>query len=275
MPKFLSTEYFEGLANQYLVPFAINIAIALVVFVVGRMIARGLVRLVDRLMERANVDASLRKFLRSLGYALLMMIVVIAALERLGVKTTAAIAVLGAAGLAVGLALQGSLGNFASGVMLIIFKPFRVGDFVVMAGQSGVVESIEIFNTVITTTDNRRIIIPNGQITSGVIENVTANDTRRVDMVFGIGYGDDIGKARDIIREVLAADPRILKDPEPVVAVSELGDSSVNFVVRPWCKTTDYWAVMFDAKENIKREFDKQGVSIPFPQRDVHLHNVA
>jgi small conductance mechanosensitive channel len=275
MPEFLSVEYLQALATEYLVPFVINMALALVVFVVGRIVARAVVRLIDRLMERSKVDASLRKFLGSLSYALLLVIVVIATLERLGVQTTAAVAVLGAAGLAIGLALQGSLGNFASGVMLIVFKPFRVGDVVQVAGQIGTVNAIDIFNTEITTADNRKIIVPNGQVTGGIIENITAHDTRRIDMVFGVGYGDDIEKARKLILGVLQADPRVLAEPVPLVAVAELADSSVNFFVRPWCATTDYWSLKFALTERIKQQFDDNGVTIPFPQRDVHLHQAA
>ena len=270
-----SVEYAEHLADAYAVPFAINLVLAALVFFVGRIIARALERFAGRLFERANMDRSLSNFLCDLIYALLLMIVIIAAFERLGVKTTAAIAVLGAAGLAIGLALQGSLGNFASGVMLIFFKPYAVGDVVTVAGSTGTVESIQIFTTVLLTADNQKIIIPNGQITSDSITNITALETRRVDLVFGIGYGDDIAKARGIIESVINADERILKDPAPVIAVNELGDNSVNFVVRPWCKTSDYWAVRWSVIEQVKIAFDANGISIPFPQRDVHIHQAA
>jgi small conductance mechanosensitive channel len=270
-----SVEYAEHLADAYAVPFAINLVLAALVFFVGRIIARALERFAGRLFERANMDRSLSNFLCDLIYALLLMIVIIAAFERLGVKTTAAIAVLGAAGLAIGLALQGSLGNFAPGVMLIFFKPYAVGDVVTVAGSTGTVESIQIFTTVLLTADNQKIIIPNGQITSDSITNITALETRRVDLVFGIGYGDDIVKARGIIESVINADERILKDPAPVIAVNELGDNSVNFVVRPWCKTSDYWAVRWSVIEQVKIAFDANGISIPFPQRDVHIHQAA
>jgi small conductance mechanosensitive channel len=185
------------------------------------------------------------------------------------------VAIIGAAGLAVAFALQGALGNFASGVMLIMFRPFKVGDFVEAAGTMGVISEVQVFATVLTTPDNKKIIVPNGAITSGNIVNYSANDTRRIDLVFGIGYEDDMKKAKGIIEEVLKKDDRILDDPAPKIALLELADSSVNFAVRPWVKTEDYWNVYFDLNETIKREFDEKGVSIPFPQRDIHVHQVA
>ena len=270
-----SIQYLKSLGETYAVPFVIHLVLAALVFFIGRAAARALVRLVGRLMIRSKVDDSLRKFLGSVIYSILLMIVVIASLQQLGVETTAAIAVLGAAGLAVGLALQGSLGNFASGVMVITFKPYKVGDIVRTAGEIGKVEEIQIFNTVLVTPDNRKIIVPNGSITSGVIENITANPTRRVDMVFGIGYGDDIKKAREVMAKIIADHPKVLAEPAPQIALSELADSSVNFVVRPWCNTADYWDVKFDLTEQIKEAFDASGISIPFPQRDVHLFQQA
>ena len=268
---FFSVEYLEKLVHQYLVPFAINLLIAILVFYIGRAIARLIVRVLGNVAQRSKVDESLTKFLLDLAYGLLMAVVFIAVLERLGIKTTAAVAILGAMGLAVGFAMQGSLGNFASGVMIIIFKPYKVGDVVSVAGHTGKVDSIQVFNTVLVTPDNRRIMIPNGQVTSGSIENITALDTRRVDIVFGIGYDDDIKKAKEMIEGILESDSRILPEPAPQVAVSELGDNSVNFVVRPWCKTGDYWGVMFDTLERLKQAADENGISIPYPQRDVHL----
>jgi small conductance mechanosensitive channel len=240
---------------------------AAAILIIGRIavaIAGGIVK---RLMNRANSDATLSKFVVSL--------VVVAAVSALGIQTASFIAVLGAVGLAIGFALQGSLSNFAAGVMLIIFRPIRVGDYVEAGGTAGTVEEIHIFNTYMKSPDNRKIIVPNSKISSDTITNYSAHETRRIDLVFGIGYGDDIKKARDIINEVIAADDRVLSDPAPTVAVSELADSSVNFVVRPWVKTADYWAVRFDLTENVKLAFDRQGVSIPFPQRDVHLFQEA
>jgi len=226
----------------------------------------------DRLAKRSKVDESLRKFLLDLAYGLLMAIVIIAALERLGVKTTAAIAILGALGLAIGFALQGSLGNFASGVLIISFKPYKVGDLVEVSGHVGVVDEIKVFNTVLRTPDNIEILVPNGQVTGGTIKNMSVRGTRRIDLTFGIGYDDDIKKAKAMIEKVLSEDSRILSEPTYQVAVSNLGDSSVDFVVRPWVKTEDYWAVRFDTVEKLKLEADAQGISIPFPQRDVHMY---
>jgi small conductance mechanosensitive channel len=203
-----------------------------------------------------------------------MVFVIIAAINTLGVQTTSFIAVIGAAGLAIGFALQGSLANFASGVMLIIFRPFKAGDFVEAGGTSGAVEAIHIFNTVLKTPDNKKVIIPNSKVTGDNIVNYSAKDTRRVDLVFGIGYEDDIRKAKQTLEQIVASDERVLKDPAPTIAVSELGDSSVNFVVRPWVNTADYWSVYFDLTEKVKLTFDDQGISIPFPQTDVHLHKV-
>jgi small conductance mechanosensitive channel len=201
--------------------------------------------------------------------------VFIAALSTLGFETTSFIAVIGAAGLAIGFALQGSLANFASGVMLIIFRPFSVGNFVEAGGQSGSVEEIRIFSTVLKTPDNKMVIIPNSKITGDNIVNYSAKDQRRIDMVFGIGYGDDLQRAKQILERIIAEDSRILDDPAVTIGVLELGDSSVNFAVRPWVKTADYWAVYFDLMEKVKLTFDREGISIPFPQRDVHLFQAA
>jgi len=273
--EFFSAENLQRYAETYVLPFAIHLLAALAVFIIGRAIARALTRTVVRLCERSKVDVSLGKFLSDMLYALMLALVVLAALDQVGVPTTSAVAIVGAAGLAVGFALQSSLGNFASGVMLLIFKPYRVGDVVNVAGQIGKVEVIKIFNTVLHTPDNRQIIIPNGSITSGSIENLSALGTRRIDLVFGIGYGDDLKKAKDILNKLVADDARILADPAPQVALSELADSSVNFVVRPWVKTADYWDVRFDLTEKVKLTFDAQGISIPFPQSDVHVHQKA
>ena len=265
----------EKMIDVYVIPWSINIALALVVFVVGRLISKGLVKVLEGLLVRAKVDSMLVDFIGSIAGAALFLFVIIASLDMLGVNTTSLIAMLGAAGLAVGLALQGSLQNFASGVLLIIFRPFVVGNVIDAGGVVGKVEKITIFNTVMLTPDNREIIVPNGSIYGGTITNISARDTRRIDMVFGIGYGDDIKKARDIMMQTLESDERILKDPAPQVAVSELADSSVNFVVRPWVNAADYWDVKFELTEKIKLAFDEQGVSIPFPQMDVHMDQAA
>lgn len=254
--------------------YGVKVLAAVVILILGRIAVGIVAGVVRRLMKRVNDDETLVKFVVSLTRILLMAFVILAALDQLGIETTSLIAILGAAGLAVGLALQGSLGNFASGVMLIIFRPFKVGDYVEAGGTSGVVESVQIFNTVMKTPDNKLVIVPNGQITGGTITNYSAKDTRRIDMVFGIGYDDDIKKAKGILEQMLRDDERILTDPAPTVGVLELGDSSVNFAVRPWVKTADYWAVFFDFHEKVKLTFDEQSISIPYPQQDVHMHQV-
>ncbi len=260
-----------ALIDTYVIPWGLNILFAIIIFVVGKYLAGAITRLVKKLMGKAHMDAILVNFIGSIIKTVLLLFVVIAALDQLGVNTTSLIALIGAAGLAIGLALQGSLQNLASGVMLIVFRPFKDGDFVEAGGTMGVVEEIGIFTTKMRTGDNKEVIVPNGQIFGGIITNYSARDTRRVDMVFGIGYGDDIRKAKEVITGIIEADERILKDPAPLVAVAELGDSSVNFNVRPWVKSSDYWSVYFDLNEKIKNAFDDNGISIPFPQMDVHL----
>ncbi|RMH36538.1 MAG: mechanosensitive ion channel family protein [Deltaproteobacteria bacterium] len=267
-------ETVRSIASDYLLPFAVNLAVAAGIFVVGRWVARAVVRAVDRVLE-PRVEPALRKFLCDLCYALFVTMVVIAALERVGVETTAAIAVLGAAGLAVGFALQGSLGHFAAGVMIMLFKPYRVGDVVSVAGHTGKVDAIQIFNTVLVTGDNRQILVPNGEIVGGTIENLTVRGTRRIDLVFGVGYDDDLQKVREILLRVVTSDPRVLADPAPQIAVAELADSAVNWVCRPWVNADDYWSVRFDLVERVKAEFDAAGISFPYPQRDVHIHPAA
>ncbi len=258
--------------STYVIPWSINIIFAIVIFIVGRWVVKIVVNLIKKALTRAKMDVILVNFVSSIISTLLLLFVIIAALNQLGVNTTSLIALLGAAGLAIGLALQGSLQNFASGVMLIVFRPFKDGDFVEAAGTSGVVEKISIFTTVMRTPDNREIIIPNGSIYSGTITNYSARSTRRVDMVFGIGYGDDIKKAKEVLSKLIESDERILKDPAPQVAVGELADSSVNFIVRPWVNAADYWPVKLDFTENVKLAFDENDISIPFPQMDVHLN---
>lgn len=250
----------------------LNVLIAIGIFIVGRIVAKSLSRLAFRMLGRASVEDTLSAFLRNIIYYTLLAAVVIAALGQAGLNITSFLAVLGAAGLAVGLALKDSLSNFAAGVMLIMLKFFKKGDYVTVAGESGTVKTINIFNTMLTTPDNRQIIVPNSSVLSGTIVNVTANDTRRVDMVFGIGYDDDLLKAKQILQRIISEEPRILNDPAPQIEVSELADSSVNFVVRPWCKTCDYWGVFFGITEKVKLIFDQEGISIPFPQTDVHLY---
>lgn len=257
--------------QEWLVFYGLKVVASVVILVLGR-IAAGIVRRVFRnVMDKGKVEPTLSSFVCSVVYVGIMAFVVIAALGQLGVQTASFIAVLGAAGLAIGLALQGSLANFASGVLLVIFKPVKVGDFVEAAGAAGVVEEIGIFTTVLKSPDNKTIIIPNAQVTGGSIINHTASETRRVDLVAGVSYRDDLDLVRKTLEGVLAAEPRILKNPAPQIAVGELGESSVNFVVRPWVKTSDYWSVLFALQEAIKKSFDANGISIPFPQRDLHL----
>ncbi len=251
--------------------YGMKIIAAIVILIVGRMAVGFISRLTKRMMAKSKADETLTRFLVSLTRIALLTFVVIAALNSLGVQTASFIAVIGAAGLAVGLALQGSLANFASGVLLIIFRPLKRGDLVEAGGSLGVVREIHIFNTILKSLDNKRIIIPNSKVTGDSIVNYTAEGMLRVDMVFGISYGDDLLKAKQILIELVGADERILADPPPTVAVSELGDSSVNFVVRPYVKPEDYWGVFFDLTEKVKLTFDERSVSIPFPQHDVHL----
>ena len=263
------------IGSGLIMTWALRIVGALAILVIGNWLAKKIANLFVKMMERNNVDITLTKFLKNIVYYALLTAVVIAAAQELGINTASFLAVVGAAGLAVGLALKDSLANFSAGVMLILFRPFKVGDAVTVAGETGAVEEITIFNTVMNTFDNQRKIIPNGLITTGTITNITANDTRRVDMVFGISYDDDIKKAEQLLNEIVKAEPNVLTDPAPTVAVAELADSSVNFVVRPWVKTTDYWTVKFALTEKIKLAFDEQGISIPFPQQDVHMHQVV
>lgn len=264
-------EEFMAKLPEYLVTYGLRIIAAVLIFLVGRWVARLASRLVEKVMIKANVEPALAKFLRNICYFLILGFVIIAAIDKIGVQTTSLVAIIGAAGLAIGFALQGSLSNFAAGVMILIFKPFKAGDFVEAAGTLGSVVEVRIFNTILNHPDNRRIIIPNAQVTADKITNFTAIDKRRVDMVFGISYGDDIKKAKDVLMGILDSDPRVLKDPQPVVAVSELGDSSVNLVVRPWTKPADYWGVFFDTTEKGKVALETAGLTIPFPQRDIHM----
>lgn len=251
--------------------FLITLAIALVIFIIGKWIARKITNLVKRGMAKSNMDETLVSFLGNGVYMILMVCVILVTLDFVGVKTTSFVAILGAAGLAVGLALQGSLANFASGVLIIMFRPFKKGDAVDGGGVFGIVEEITILTTNMRTPDNKVIIIPNSEIMGGAITNFSTKPTRRVDMVFGCGYDDDIRQAKQVLEAILEKDERVLKDPAYTVAVNELADSSVNFVVRPWVNAADYWSVFFDTHEAVKLEFDAAGLSIPYPQSDVHM----
>lgn len=271
----------ENLSNlgdtgiTFLTTYGPKIVLAIVTLMIGLWIVKLIGKLINKALMKSNVDVSLQRFLSSLVTVLLKIMVLISVISMLGVETTSFVALIGAAGLAVGLALQGSLANFAGGVLILLFKPFKVGDFIEAQGYAGSVFAIQIFNTILKTPDNKRIIIPNGSLSNGSITNFSAEPTRRVDMAFGISYDDDIKKAKSILKDIVEADERILKDPAPVIVLKELADSSVNFAVRTWCNAPDYWNIFFDMQEKVKLEFDSKGISIPFPQRDVHLYNVS
>jgi len=260
-------EMLQTLAMSY----GLQLIAAIVIFVIGKLLAKVLSRALGRAMQRAKTDEILVKFVVNIAYAALLAFVILAALAQLGIQTTSFIAILGAAGLAIGLALQASLSNFAAGVMLIIFRPFKVGDFIEAASTSGVVEEILIFSTKMKSPDNKQLYVPNGSILSGTIVNYSAKAQRRVDMVFGCGYGDDIKQAKALLEQIVADNPLVLDDPAPTIGVLELGDNSVNFAVRPWVKTADYGDAYFQITQAVKQGFDEAGISIPFPQRDVHL----
>jgi small conductance mechanosensitive channel len=252
--------------------YGLKIVAALVILIVGRWIAQGAQRLTARLLTKRNVDPTIVSFVEHLTYIALMAFLVIAALAQLGIQTTSFIAVIGAAGLAIGLALQGSLANFAAGFLMILFKPFKSGDYIEGGGAAGTVEKIEVFTTTLNTVDNKVVIIPNAKMMGENIINYSAKETRRVDLDFGVSYGDDIDKVRSCIQDVITNESRILKDPGSVVLVKALADSSVVFQLRAWVKGSDYWGVYFDVIEAVKKRFDAQGISLPFPQRDVHVY---
>jgi small conductance mechanosensitive channel len=252
-----------------------NFVLAILIFFIGKIVVKMVVRGVKKLMTRSGMDEILINFLSSIASGVMMLFVIIAAVGKIGVDTSSMVALVGAAGLAVGFALQDSLNNFASGVMLIVFRPFKNGDFIEAGGTTGIVENITIFTTMMRTGDNREIIIPNGEIFGGTITNYSARSTRRVDMVFGIGYDDDLLLAKKILNEIIKADDRILMDPAPAISIKDLGDSSVNFKVRPWVNSADYWDVHADITEKVKLTFDERGISIPYPQMDVHVHKTA
>jgi len=243
--------------------------LAIALLIVGIIVINRIVRIMKRILNKREIDPTLVPFLSGMVNILLKTMLIISVIDIVGVKTTSFVAILGAAGLAVGLALQGSLGNFAGGVLIIIFKPYKLGDYIEAQGEAGTVKSIQIFNTVLTTPDNVLKIVPNGAMSSGIITNYSAQETRRLDLVYGISYSDDIEKARTVLKEMADADSRILQDPEPFIAVKELADSSVNLLVRIWCKKEDYWNINFDWQKDVKLRFDKEGLSFPFPQREV------
>ncbi|MCP5184001.1 MAG: mechanosensitive ion channel [Pseudomonadales bacterium] len=273
-----STEQIQGWIDQgiaLVIARAPGLLLALVVLLVGLWLIARVSRLVAAGLRKAEVDDTLAKFLVSLISVSLKVLLFISVVQMIGVETTSFIALLGAAGLAVGLALQGSLANFAGGVLILLFRPFRVGDVVETEGVTGTVAAIQIFSTIILTPDRKRVIVPNGPVANGVITNYSAEATRRVDFVFGIGYDDDLRRAKAVLQRIISEEARILREPEPLVVVSELADSSVNFTVRVWVNAADYWGVYFDTIERVKLVFDEEGISIPFPQRDVHVYRDA
>lgn len=266
----MNTEAIAAYARSW----GINLVFAVLIFIVGRWVVKGAVAVARRVLGRAGMDEMLSHFVLSILHGVLLLVITIAALNQLGVDTTSLVALIGAAGLAIGLSLQDSLKNFAAGVMLIVFRPFKAGDFVEAGGTTGVVEKINIFSSTFRTPDNREIVVPNGAIYAGVITNYSARETRRIDLLVGISYDDDIRQAKAVAEAVLAADERVLADPEPVVAVASLGDSSVNLHIRPWVKTADYFMAMCELTEKIKIAFDENGISIPYPQTDLHVRQV-
>lgn len=259
----------------FITTYGMQILGAIIILIIGKIVAGICAGIVQRMMTRAKAEPAVAGFVAKLVRYAILVFAVIAALAKFGVQTGSFIAVVAAAGLAVGLALQGSLANFAAGVLIMIFRPFKVGDFIVAADSKGVVQEIGIFTTILHSPDNQKLIIPNGAITGKTITNVNANETRRVDLAASIGYAEDMGKAKQVLEEMLAAHPKVLKDPAPTVEVVELADSSVNFVVRPWVNSTDYWEVYFSVTRAIKESLDGADVSIPFPQQDVHLFQAA
>ena len=261
----------SSILADHLIPWLIRVGLALLILYVGRLIVRWLCRILSSQLKKQGLDDMLVKLASKTAYIALLGLVILAALEQIGIDTTSALAVFGAAGLALGLAVKDSLSNFAAGVMIAFFQPFKLNHYIEAAGTAGTVQEVGMFNTTLLTPDNKRVVVPNRLVYNDTIVNYSAEDTRRVDMVFGIGYDDDIDRARKLIKEIIGADDRILKDPAPNVAVIELADSSVNIVVRPWCKNDDYWGVYFSVIEKIKQTFDHNGISIPYPQRDVHM----
>ncbi len=269
----MNTETLLTQAREILIAYGPRLLGAIVVWIIGSWLIKLISGGFSRMMDKRELDESLKPFLRSLVSILLKVMLVISVLTMAGMEMTSFIAILGAAGLAVGLALSGTLQNFAGGVMILIFKPFKVGDLVEAGGYTGTVKAIQIFNTILTTPDNKTIIIPNGGLSTSSMVNFSTEPLRRVDFTFGIGYGDRTEQARDVLMKLIREDDRILNEPaEPMVAVSALADSSVNFAVRVWVKSADYWRVFFDTNEKVYNAFNREGINIPFPQMDVHLH---
>ena len=259
--------------SELMSSFGISLFIALFILLIGRQVVKILIKVISSALERSNTEDTVRIFVTNLLNTLLMIVVFIAAINQLGIQTTSIIAVLGAAGLAIGLALQGSLSNFAAGILIVIYRPYKVGDYIQADNHLGTVDDIQIFSTVLKTPDNKLVIVPNGSIMNGSIVNFSNQDKRRVDIIASCSYEDDIDKVKTVLADILSKDDRILSEPKPRIAVSELADSSVNLIVRPWVKNSDYIDVYYSLLEEIKKRFDQEGISIPYPQSDVHIHN--
>ncbi|ENL6071812.1 small-conductance mechanosensitive channel MscS [Vibrio cholerae] len=260
--------------SDLLIQYGVNVISAILILFIGNLVVKRVAGSVANVLKKKEMDKAVVEFIHGLVRYTLFIIVLIAALSRIGVQTASVVAVLGAAGLAVGLALQGSLSNFAAGVLIVAFRPFKAGDYVEIAGVAGSVDSILIFQTVLKTPDNKMVVVPNSAVIGGAITNYSRHATRRVDMVIGVSYKSDLQKTKRVLRETLEKDPRILKDPDITIGVLTLADSSINFVVRPWCKTEDYWKVYYDSMQAIKEALDANGIEIPFPQMDVHLNKI-
>ncbi len=267
----MSLENIYDKALNFVLNYGPRVIGTIVVLIIGLWIIKKISKSILRLLEKRNIDVSLRPFLTSLISAILKILLIISVMGMIGIEMTSFIAILGAAGLAIGMALSGTLQNFAGGVMILIFKPFKVGDFIEAQGYAGLVDQIQIFNTILKTTDNKIIIIPNGGLSTSSMTNFSTQETRRVDFVFGIGYGDDLEKAKSIIMTIAKNDLRVLDNPEPFVRMGEMADSSVNITTRLWVKGADYWNVYFDTMEEVYKQFNAQGINIPFPQMDVHI----
>jgi len=266
-----ASEYLD-MATEFAIQYGLKLLAAIAIFIIGKMIAHWIKKLVTRVMTKGGVDQIIIGFTSSIAYIAMMAFVIVAALGQLGIQTTSFIAILGAAGLAIGLALQGSLANFAAGFLMIIFRPFKVGDVIEAAGVTGKVNAIHIFTTTLTTPDNKTIIIPNAKLGGDNIINYSTQETRRVDLTVGVAYDADLKEVRSILEDIVSKDSRVLSDPAHQIAVAELADNSVNFIFRMWVKSADYWDVFFETNESVKTRFDEAGIGIPFPQRDVHLY---
>ena len=266
-------QYYLQKAIDFVIEYGPKLLLAIIVLIIGLWLIKFIIRALRKVLEKGDVDLSLRKFLINIAGILLKVLLLISVASMVGIATTSFVAILGAAGLAVGLALQGSMANFAGGIIILIFKPFKVGDLIDAQGYLGTVNVINIFTTILKTPDNKTVVIPNGILSNGSMVNLSTEAKRRVDLVFGIGYNDDIKKTKKVLNDIVEANEKILKEPKPIVAVGELADSSVNFKVLIWCNSSDYWDVFFGMHEKVKLAFDEAGIGIPFPQRDIHIYN--